>query len=260
MAKNLYRQTAHIYDFDPRPIAKDDILFFLDLAKDISGPILELACGTGRVTIPLATAGYNVWGLDLSQDMLNQFAVKVKNLDSKIASRIHVSKNDMADFRLDKKFKLIIIPFRTFQALSDNEQMSNCLKCVKSHLGIDGRFVIHVVRPYERLDHSWLKPETLDWEVFDEQTQSKISRYQKRISIDVNKQLLRVDLIYKITDKHGKKENLIEPLTISYLYEDQIKDLLQSHGFAIEESYGYFDKRPLSEGPEMIFVCKHLKN
>jgi ubiquinone/menaquinone biosynthesis C-methylase UbiE len=49
---NLYRVTASLYDFDQRNITKDDISFYLEYATKLHGSILELACGTGRVTIP----------------------------------------------------------------------------------------------------------------------------------------------------------------------------------------------------------------
>ena len=81
---NLFRVTASLYDLDQRNITKDDIPFYLEYASKLHGSILELACGTGRVTIPLANEGYNIWGIDLSKEMLDQLKVKMENLSNYI--------------------------------------------------------------------------------------------------------------------------------------------------------------------------------
>ncbi|GAG66840.1 unnamed protein product, partial [marine sediment metagenome] len=49
---------------------------------------------------------------------------------------------------------------------------------------------------------------------------------------------------------------IVEPLTLKYYYEEQIRKLLQSNGLKIVEEMGYYDRRPISEGPELIFICK----
>lgn len=64
-AENLYLNTAQLYDADNREVFSADIPFYLDRAKRLGGKALELACGTGRITIPLAEAGINIWGLDI---------------------------------------------------------------------------------------------------------------------------------------------------------------------------------------------------
>ncbi len=87
---NLKRFAAHLYDLEPGDIFKDDIAFYKEKAKESGGPILELGCGTGRVTIPLLEEGNEVWGLDLSADMLSQLRKKVADLPASVA-RSHLS-------------------------------------------------------------------------------------------------------------------------------------------------------------------------
>jgi len=104
---NSYSNSAHLYDLDNRGLVKDDIPFYLDYAaKTSGGNILELACGTGRITIPLATDENNVWGIDLSENMLAQFKSKLEVLPLKIAERIHISKMNMFSFDLHKRFPI----------------------------------------------------------------------------------------------------------------------------------------------------------
>lgn len=64
-----YTPYARYYD-----LAHDtqkDVSFYLNYAKQSGGPVLELACGTGRLVVPLAKAGYMVHGVDLSEQMLS---------------------------------------------------------------------------------------------------------------------------------------------------------------------------------------------
>lgn len=80
-----------------------DILFWLNIAKQYGDSILELGCGTGRITIPLIEAGFNVTGLDISESMLSLAKIK--------SNKVKWIQGDACDFDLADKFKLIIFPF-----------------------------------------------------------------------------------------------------------------------------------------------------
>jgi len=253
---NLFRVTASLYDLDQRNITKDDISFYLEYALKLHGSILELACGTGRVTIPLANEGYNIWGIDLSKEMLDQLKVKMENFQEEVKQRIHITHADMTNFELGRTFSLIIIPFRSFQSLTSEEQQKACLHTVHRHLSEDGYFIIDVFKPYAQLDKSWIQPEVLDWETVNPITNNKVRRTHIRREIDVENQIIYPELIYYITNQDGIKEKIVEPLALKYYYEEQMRNLLQSNGFKIVEEMGYYDRRPISEGPELIFICK----
>jgi SAM-dependent methyltransferase len=250
---NLYRPSAHLYDLDPREITRDDIPFYRARAKRIAGPILELGCGTGRVAIPLAEAGHEVWALDLSDEMLAQLRSKVQRAPHSVAAKINPVHGNMVAFDLGRKFDLIIAPFRAFQALTDRSDQEKCLRCIRAHLSETGQFVMHVFKPKRVLDDTWVQPESFDWEVFDRRTGKAVRRYEIRKRIDLERQVLYVDLAYRV---EGSGSDVVEPLAISYFYEAQMRALLQINGFRILEEFGYFDLRPISEGPELIFVCR----
>lgn len=254
--QNTFRQTARFYDQDNRDVAKHDIHFYLHLANQIRGDILELACGTGRVTIPIAKQGHEIWGLDLSTQMLAEFERKLTKLPSEITNRIHLMKGDMADFQLDRKFELIFIAFRSFQALTEDVQQRNCLACVHQHLADDGIFIINTFKPYKKLDKSWIHREELDWMTIDPLTKTSIRRTNIRRKIDTLRQIIYPELVYYVKEKDRPLEVFTDQLSLKYYYEDQLRDLLISSGFYIVKSMGYYDGRSIREGSELIFVCK----
>jgi SAM-dependent methyltransferase len=254
--KNVFHDSAHLYDLDERKVTRDDIPFYLDYAARAQGPVLELACGTGRVAIPIAASGREVWGVDLSAPMLDRFRSKLAAQPPEVRDRVHLLQSDMCDFNLERKFALIIIAFRSFQALTEAEMQRQCLARVREHLADDGIFIINVFRPYAVLDQSWVKEETLDWEVTDPETGNMVRRTHIRKKIDPCKQVIYPDLIHYLRKPDGSEEKIVELLELKYFYEPQLRELLLANGFAIAEELGYYDRRPIAEGPELIFVCK----
>ena len=106
---------ADIYD-SVHPLT-EDIPFWVEEAQASGGPVLELACGTGRVAIPIAQTGVPVVGLDNSSAMLKVARVKARKLRL-TTSVLRFTRGDMRNFSLGKqRFPLVIIPFRSFQAL-----------------------------------------------------------------------------------------------------------------------------------------------
>src|ERR1700731_231756 len=88
-----------------------DLPFYLDLAKRYGGPVLEIACGTGRVLLPIARQGIAIDGVDNSLPMLRVLKSHIENEPPQIRRRITLHHGDMRDFRLRKKYPLVIIPF-----------------------------------------------------------------------------------------------------------------------------------------------------
>jgi len=256
MTYNRYWNTASLYDQDERAIVQDDIPFYLELADRCQGAILELGCGTGRVTLSLIRAGHEVWGLDYSQRMLAQLSRKLSSCSHEVRSRLHLLEADMSDFRLPIRFRLIFIPFRSFQLLTDPEQAAACLECVRDHLTDDGWFALHLFKPYGVLDESWIAEEREDWSRTDPETGARIRRTQTRGSIDVSAQIIYPTHTYYVSDSSGTESTYVEELAMKYYYEDQIQALLSEAKLDIVQQFGYFDRRPVEEGTELIYLCK----
>lgn len=254
---NLYLDTAHYYDMDTASYSEFDLSFYLDLARRSGGRVLELACGTGRVSIPLVNAGFEVWALDLSPPMLTELERKAANLPDDVRGRLHIVHGNMAAFDLTTSFDLILIPFRGFQALVDDDEVGRCLSAVRRHLSNGGRFVLNTFRmlPNERL--SEYVDERTDWERQDDRTGEPVRRARRIRSVDYERQLLYSDVIYYVVRSDGHVDRYCDRLALRYYYEYQLQIRLIVSGFRIEASYGSFDRRPTTSGTEFIFVCRH---
>jgi len=249
---NTYRRTAWLYDLENRDNATDDIPFYRAYARELGGNVLELACGTGRVAIPLAQDGNRVTGLDLSHEMLAVFREKLAAADG--AKNTRLVYGNMARFHFDEKYDLIITPFRAFQALTEDADIRGCLQCAREHLSENGRFIINVFRPYGQLDQSWLYPDTVRWERMDEAGRH-VARTDRGDKIDENKQIIDVHYTYTITSGDGAVERFEDDLHLKYFYEAQLRDLLAEEGLVIHEEFGWYDKTPVEGNRELIFVC-----
>ena len=109
--------------------------------------MLELGCGTGRVTIEIARPGVAVTGLDLSAEMLA--VAERKSAGILNVNWVHA---DMRRFSLPAEFGLICIPFRSLQHLLTDEDQQAALECCHRHLRPDGLLAFNLVNPQERLD------------------------------------------------------------------------------------------------------------
>ena len=101
---------AKLYDARISGRDDEDMGFYVEEAEKSGSPILEVACGTGRVLIPVAEAGLEVVGLDSSSDMLALAKEKVLELATPIQDRIELVEGDMRGFSLGRTFRTILIP------------------------------------------------------------------------------------------------------------------------------------------------------
>ncbi|MCL2447182.1 MAG: class I SAM-dependent methyltransferase [Oscillospiraceae bacterium] len=238
---NCYDSAAKFYDLDYQ--YQGDFPFFQRYAQ--AGAVLELACGTGRMSIPLAESGLHVHGLDLSQPMLDIFRAKLAKLPEEVRQRITITQGNMANFDLGEKFPLIIIPFRSFQALTEDADIASCLQCVKQHLAPGGRFIVNCFVPKKHM-HKWCYPEKIYREIDGVTCKSVGER------VDTKRQIIYPVMIYE----HGEQRTE-EPLELRYYYPRQLQKLLRNAGFRIVERHGDYDGGKIKRhGGEQIYVCE----
>jgi ubiquinone/menaquinone biosynthesis C-methylase UbiE len=253
---NLYTHTAYLYDADSRALVKDDVQFYLEYARQTGGKILELACGTGRVTIPVAQHGHWIMGIDLSDTMLEIAREKTARLPSP-PDTLQMVAGDMTDFTLDHRFSLVIIPVRGFQALMEKERQNACLQCAARHMEGDGRFIITLMKPIPYIERDWVTPEeTFDWEGTVPFTGEKVRRFSRRTAIDPERQTVSVKLIYYVEPVSAPNYAMSEDLKLRYFHPEQAENMLEKNGFHIEDRFGYYDRCPVNENSELIYVCK----
>ncbi len=142
MFEEFYRR-GNQYDAQHRHVMAD-VEFYRAIARDHGGPILELACGTGRILAPLANDGHDVSGLDLEESMLAVARTKLSGSSQLISG-------DMRHFNLGRKFRLILLAFNSLGHLYQRTDVENCFERVKEHLADDGLFVLSMFNPDLRL-------------------------------------------------------------------------------------------------------------
>ncbi|UCC69228.1 MAG: methyltransferase domain-containing protein [Armatimonadota bacterium] len=248
--------TAEVYDFEHEGNARTaDVPLWLALAEEAGGPVLELACGTARVTIPLARPGREVTGLDMSPNML---AIARRKLDQEgrdVRARIRLVEGDMRDFSLDQRFPLIIIPFSAFQVLLEREDQRRCLECCARHLKPGGRLAIDVFHP----KLSRLTAEGAVEEGPDEfpGPDGVTVRWSGHTDYDIANQRLRSRCRYERTASGGETTVSEHMLELHYFFRFEMEWMLEACGFHVEALYGNFDRNEFAaDSPEMIFVAR----
>lgn len=134
---------AAFYDVQRGRDDRPDVEFYVDRARDADGQVLELACGTGRVTLPLLRTGVDVDGFDLSGDALDVLRERAR--DQGLEPTVWA--DDMADFAVDREYALAICPFNALQHMTTVEDQLACLASVHDALAPGGAFVFDVFVP-----------------------------------------------------------------------------------------------------------------
>jgi SAM-dependent methyltransferase len=218
---------------------------------------LELGCGTGRVALAIAEAGYRVVGLDISEKMLERAVEKRGALRREARERVHLVQGDMAQFDLGEKFRTVLIPFRSFQHLMETEKQIDCLNCVRKHLAADGHLIVDFFQTdMERTyDPKFLNESLLiEYELGDGR---KVALSERVAAFHRAQQRNDVEMIFRVTHPGGKQERLVMAWTLRYFFRYEVEHLLARSGFRVQAEYGNFDGSPLrDESAEMIFVAK----
>lgn len=256
--KKLYEGEWYAELYDPWNMqhwGERDVAFWQELAQESGAPVLELACGTGRVSIPLARAGLQTVGLDISNPMLNVAQRKLTQEPAEVQARLQLLKGDMRNFSLNERFGLIFIPFRSFQALLTQGDQRACLECCARHLKSEGRLGINVFNP--KLSNL-TSPGGIDFDFGSAVLPNGITlKHYGHTDYDLLNQSLQAQMKYELSCSAGKTEMREGLLELRYFFQLEMQWLLEACGFEIEALYGNFDRSPLqADSPEMIFVAK----
>jgi SAM-dependent methyltransferase len=228
----------------------------VNAVKKYGDPVLELGCGTGRITMAIAEAGYRIVGLDISEKMLERAGEKRAARRREARERVHLVQGDMTDFDLGEKFRLIVIPFRPFQHLLEIDQQIGCLDCAKKHLAANGRLILDFFQTdAERIHDPKFLNESLLAE-YDLPGGRHVAMSERVAAFHRGQQRNDVEMIFRVTHSDGKQERLVMAWTLRYFFRYEVEHLLGRCGFRLEAVYGDFDTSPLEdESPEMIFVA-----
>ncbi len=220
-----------------------DINFYEDIVREFGGPVLELACGTGRVTIPVARGGIEVVGCDIEESMLSV----ARNKALANTEFIHA---DMRAFSLARKFQTVILAFNSLGHLYDLGQVEQCFRCVKAHMEMSSVFVVAMFNP------------KLELLVRSPNEEREISRYEdpesgdeiivfERVRYDRASQIMTSNLHYVVGGEEFENQ-----LRLKIFFPKELQTLLHYAGFKILALYGDFDRSSfVSESPHQIYVA-----
>ena len=232
-----YRDAAEYYDLF---MANDDIPFYLSMAEKYGSPILELACGTGRVALKLAEAGYEVVGVDATRQMLKVARAKASNLPGNVRSPVSFLRGDVTDLDLQQEFPLVIIP-SSFRFCLTTEQQLACLSSVRRHLTEDGVFILDLYPGDGQQEEG-------EWSEDAHTTKGRHVKRSGRFVADLSNQIQHRTFILEITDSDGETWTIETENAVALIDDKEADRLLQLSGFEVLEEYGDWDLKPYSPG------------
>jgi SAM-dependent methyltransferase len=245
-----YRVLADFYDAI-YAFRTHDVDFYIGMAQEDKGPILEIGCGTGRIILALAETGHEIHGLDASPMML-------RILRDKLAGRprlsLHLHEGDMRTFAIEKKFVQIFVPFRAFLHLDTIEDQLSALKNFHRHLLPAGRLIIDIFAPsYELMRHDKFTA-TLPAQKLPD---GRIVTVSDHTTYTHRDQRLDVERHIDVISPDGTLRRHLEHFHLRYIFRYEIELLMRAAGFRLESVYGDFDRRPYDyHSGEMIFVAR----
>src|SRR5882672_21378 len=245
----LYRDGRH-YDALIRNLGLADLPFYLEEAKRTRGPVLELACGTGRLTIPIAQCGVEIVGLDQSASMLAY--ARTKASDAAVGGNIAWVETDCRKFELGRKFALIFMPFNSMQHLHDHASLTALFGNVRNHLEDGGRFVFDVFNPIIAILNRDLNQRYMERQYEDPDRRGTITLEQTAVYDDA----AQINRITWYFSRPEEKDFRVEQLHLRCFFPQELDLLVHANGFAIEEKFSNFERQPFAGGGmKQVMVC-----
>ena len=249
MIESLY-SNARLYDFMyPQPnglSAKAG--FYLDLAAAARPPVLELACGTGSMLLPIAAQGIECEGIDLSSDMLAEARAKFEARHLSAPFLV----GDMTSFDLGRRFGFIFIASNSLLHLHSADDIVRCFQSVRGHLDQGGRFAFDVFNPSVQILAG------------ADGTRREMQRFdgpeQGEIHVDVEE---RYDAVAQVTRGvwHFSNESESDFRTVSIelrnIFPQELPLLVATGGLRLLERYGDFSRSPFTNtSPHQVCICE----
>ena len=229
---------AAFYDWEnAQTVQRRDVSFWERLAAAADGPVLELGCGTGRITVPIARGGADVVGIDRSLPMLERASRKLRR--ARLASRATLVRGDIRHLPFKRgRFPLVMAPYGILQSLTRERDLAATLESVARVLPKRGRFGIDLV------------PDLPRWSEYEAQKtlsgrmgpSTKVSLIES-VTQDRARGLTIFDQRYATT-RHGERRQHHFTLTFRTLSIRQMTRRLERAGFAIDVVLGDYQGGP----------------
>lgn len=246
---------AELYDHEYRR-RRWDVRWYRSLAKRLgAGQLLELGCGSGRLTLPLLRDGHRVTGVDLSADMLQRLRERLDRVPARVRARAELHRADFRTLHLPRrKFPLVVCPFNTFMHLYTLDDVERFLSVVKRHLRPGGVFAFDLMNPDLRWlsrdpDRRWARTK------FRHPRTGERMIYTTNLLWDGPLQVAFMRIYYAPLAR--PRDERVVQLTHRYFFPLELEALLHYNGFRIERHDGDFEGEPLrTESEQQVLICR----
>ena len=228
-----YDAIAELYDPWSRSVT-EDVAFYVAEARKAGGTIVELGVGTGRIAVPVASAGVPVIGVDSSKGMLEVCRRRAEAAG--VARLLDLRQGDLRDPPVTERVRLVTSPFRALLHAENDADRRAALAAAHRLLVPGGRFVFDVFAPspedIAETNGRWLEREPGIWE---------------RADWDMERRVLTLRV---------RGDAAETAMTLSWLPTEDWRRLLEEAGFEIIACYGWFDLRPYAGGEDSIWLAR----
>ncbi len=249
---------ARFYE-DLAPGLPGDVEFFVELAREAAGPVLELGCGQGRVLFPVAAATeHPVVGLDASEAMLAAGTVKLADQPPDVQARVELRWGDMTEFTLDTPAALVLIPYRAFHHLLTVEAQEACLACIRRALAPGGRVCIDCFDP--KMDMIATHGRHLDGapvprvDFIESVTGHAVHVETAWRAWVPEAQTFKEEWTFTECDGDALVAEYASTLELRYGFRWEMEHLFRRAGFTVEALYGDFARGPFIYGGEQLWL------
>jgi SAM-dependent methyltransferase len=250
-----YRHIAEYYDaeYSGLRMLEEDVPFFMGQLPRKRLDILELCAGTGRAAIPLAQAGHRIVAVDYAPDMLELARRKRESVGLNEA-KLELLNRDVLKLDLKKRFDWVCIFFNTFLAFTTPEQQDRVLQSVLKHMKPRGRFWLDIFHPDVALIAD-PKLENQDASAFFVPSLNRTVFKTHRIC-RTGPQTERVEFHYEWFDEMGRKTRESMDISITFMFERELRLLLERNGLKVERLWGNYDGSGVkTDSPRLIARC-----
>jgi SAM-dependent methyltransferase len=255
-----YDAIAYYYNLQYETVSVD-LDFYRELARRAvaNAKVLELACGTGRVSVPLARAGMRVTGLDNSEGMLGYARARLQNEKPDVQNRCRFVAGDMRDLDAalgNEQFDFVFCAVNSFQHLLEQADQLACLQSVRKHLAPVGIFVLDCYNPEQKDNY----PADGRLELVDtlpNPERGSIVHIFQSATANPTQQQRHYNFFYDETLPDGTFRRATTSFTLRYSYRYELQLLLEKAGFSITDFYGSYDFDEFGDGSDkLIYVCR----
>jgi SAM-dependent methyltransferase len=216
--------------------------FYLEEARKSRGRVLELACGSGRLTIPMAQSGIEIMGVDLSASMLATARAKAQ----RAGVEVKFLEADMRSFDLPEKFSTILIPGNSLLHLFTPSDLIQCFACARRHLDPDGRLVFDI----SKWDLAMLARDPAVR--FPVMTVNDVT-IEETAAYDAAGQIRHIVWYFS---KPGAADFRVIDYSLRVIFPQELLLLADAAGFRVEARYGEFTREPfISSSPRQVCIC-----